>query len=84
VRGWGDPIPDKQIEDLQKLVSQEVPFAAYPFLRQGRRVRVRGGCLDGIEGIVLERISDRGLVLSVEPIQRSVVISIAEYYLEMI
>jgi len=84
VRGWGSPIPDKQIEDLQVLLSRKVPFECYPFLREGRRVRVRGGCLDGIEGILVERISDRSLVLSVEPIQRSVVIRVEDYDFEPI
>jgi len=82
VRGWGSPIPDKQIEDLQTLVSRKVPFEVYPFLQQGRRIRVRGGCLDGIEGILLEHLSNRCLVLSVEPIQRSVVIRIEDYDFE--
>jgi transcription termination/antitermination protein NusG len=82
VRGWGTPIPDKQIEDLQQLLSRKVPFECYPFLREGRRVRVRGGCLDGIEAILVQRISDRDLVLSVEPIQRSLVIRLDDYDVE--
>ena len=84
VKGWGTPIPDKQIEDLQILLSRKVPFEMYPFLREGRRVRVRGGCLDGIEGILVQRISDRDLVLSVEPIQRSLVIHLDDYDVESI
>jgi transcription antitermination factor NusG len=82
VSGWGSPIPDKQIEDLQILLSRKVPFECHPFLREGRRVRVRGGCLEGIEGILVQRISDRDLVLSVEPIQRSLVIRLDNYDVE--
>ena len=84
VRGWGTPIPDKQIEDVQTLLSRKVLFEPHPFLCEGLRVRVRGGCLDGIEGILVERLSDRSLVLSVEPIQRSLVIHIADYDFEPI
>jgi transcription antitermination factor NusG len=84
MRGWGTPIPDKQIEDLQTLLSRKLALEPYPFLREGRRVRVRGGCLDGIEGILVECISDRSLVLSVESIQRSVSIRVADYKFEPI
>jgi len=81
-RQWATPIPDKQIEDLQTLLSQDAPVAFHPFLREGRRVRVRGGCLDGIEGILVERLSDRDLVISVEPIQRSVTVRVTDYDVE--
>ena len=81
-RAWASPVPDKQIEDLQTLLSQETPVAFHPFLHEGQRVRVRGGCLDGIEGILIERLSDRDLVISVEPIQRSVTVRVTDYDVE--
>jgi transcription termination/antitermination protein NusG len=81
-RPWATPIPDKQIEDLQTLLSQETPVAFHPFLREGQRVRVRGGCLDGIEGVLIERLSERDLVISVEPICRSVTVRITDYDVE--
>src|SRR5271165_3748255 len=46
----GIPIPDKQIEDIQTVLTQNIPCAIFPFLRVGQRLRIRGGCLDGIEG----------------------------------
>src|ERR1700686_1601176 len=49
----GIPIPDKQIEDVQTVLSQDIPCAIFPFLRVGQRVRIRGGCLDGIEGLLV-------------------------------
>lgn len=77
------PIPTKQIDDLQMLLSQKVPCALHAFLKIGQRVRIRGGCLDGLEGILDER-GEKNLIISVESIQRSVAIRIAGYELELI
>jgi transcription antitermination factor NusG len=77
------PIPTKQIDDLQILLSHKVPCSLHAFLKIGQRVRIRGGCLDGLEGILDER-GEKNLVISVESIQRSVAIRIEGYELELI
>ena len=84
VRGEGIPIPESQIENLQALLSTDVPYALCPFLQVGQRVRVRGGALDGIEGLLIARNGDRTLVISVEPIQRSIAVRIDQYQVEAI
>jgi transcription antitermination factor NusG len=82
-RGVGVPIPVKQIYDLQRLLSHKVPCALHAFLKVGQKVRIRGGCLDGLEGI-LEQRGEKNLVISIESIQRAVAITIEGYELEMI
>jgi transcription antitermination factor NusG len=84
IRGAGTPIPDEQIGDVQMLLANNVPFAPCPFIRLGQRVRIRGGSLDGMEGILVARNSDQSLVVSVELIQRSLAIRIDGYDLETI
>jgi len=74
--GHGAPIPDNQIEDVRVLLKNKIPFDPYPFLKIGQRVRVRGGSLDGLEGILIDRVRNRRLVISVESIERSLSISI--------
>ena len=74
-------VPAKQISDLQLLLQQKVPFSLYPFVPAGRRVRIRGGCLDGLEGVLQH---EKGkLVISVESIQRSVAIEMQGYEVEL-
>lgn len=73
--GEGIPIPDVQIEDIRRLL-MSVRCSSHPFLKIGQRVRIRGGYLDGIEGILVARNGNRNLVISVEPIQRSIAVSI--------
>src|SRR5271166_5629190 len=67
----GIPIPDTQIEDIKTVFAHNIPCAVFPYLRVGQRVRVRGGCLDGIEGLLVALKNDRSLVISVEPILQS-------------
>jgi transcription antitermination factor NusG len=81
--GEATPIPAKQIDDLQKLLSQKVPCSLHAFLKVGQPVRIRGGCLDGLEGI-LEQRGEKNLVISIESIQRAVAITIEGYELELI
>jgi transcription antitermination factor NusG len=80
----GEPtqVPPKQIENIRQLLAQELPCAMYPFLKAGQRVRIRGGCLDGIEGILISHGSNRKLLISVEAIERTIAIQIEGYDIE--
>ncbi len=81
--GQSIPIPEGQINDVKAIVSSNVPFSSHPFLKVGQRVRIRGGALDGVEGVLIEN-GVRNLVISVEAIQRSLCISIEGYNVELI
>lgn len=76
------PVPENQIEHVRRLVASKIPFAAHPFLKIGQRVRIRGGALDGIEGILERRQGSARLVISVQTIQRSLSMSIEGYDIE--
>jgi transcription antitermination factor NusG len=54
----------------------------YTGLKVGQRVRIRGGCFDGVEGILVTKNSDRSLVVSIELIQRSAAVRIDGYDVE--
>ncbi len=81
--GDASPIPSRQIEDLRRLLAQKLPCALRAFLQVGQRVRIRGGCLDGLEGVLAES-SQKTLVISIECIQRSVAVTIEGYELELV
>jgi transcription elongation factor/antiterminator RfaH len=81
-QGQGISIPKEQIDAVRALVSGNVPFTKHAFLKVGQRVRVRGGSLDGVEGILVAQNGTRNLVISVEPIQRSLSIRIEGYQVE--
>lgn len=78
----GTAIPENQIEDIRTVLASEVSFEEQPFLRVGQRVRIRGGALDGVEGVLSAQNDDRSLVISLEPIQRSLSVRIQGYTVE--
>jgi transcription antitermination factor NusG len=84
VRGQGVPIPEKQIESIRTVLASNAGYMLCPFLKVGQHVRIRGGALDSIEGILVARNGDRTVVISVEPIQRSLAVRIDDYQLEAI
>jgi transcriptional antiterminator NusG len=75
----GIPIPDKEIEDIRTILEQKHPFAEANFLKIGQRVRVCGGCLDGVEGILVAQNSNKSLLVSVDLIQKAITISVDGY-----
>lgn len=77
----GVPIPDVQIESIRILMAANVPLMPYPLLKIGERVRVRGGALDGVEGILATK-GDRRLVVSVESVHVSFSIGLEGYDIE--
>lgn len=81
-RGEGTPIPDNQIDSVRALVDGTVAWSPYPFLKIGQRVRIRGGALEGVEGILVSQKENQTLVVSVDAIQRSLAVRIEGYQLE--
>lgn len=82
IQGSGTAIPESQIRDVRTLLQSNVPFEEHSFPRVGERVRIKGGCLDGVEGILAAHKGDQSLMISIEPIQRSLSIRIQGYTLE--
>ena len=76
------PIPDEQIDALRTVVTQQIPWTEHPFLKIGQRVRIRGGSMEGVEGVLLSRNGDRTLIISVDAIQRSLAVRVEGYEVE--
>jgi transcription antitermination factor NusG len=79
----GTPIPDEQIESLRKAISEKLPCLPHPFISVGKRVRICGGSLNGVEGILMRQGADQSLIISVELLQRSVSIRVEGYDIEL-
>jgi len=77
------PVPAKQLDDLHRLLLERQPCSLRPFVQAGQRVRLRGGCLDGLEGLFL-RHERETVLISIEAVQRSVVVQTRGYELELI
>jgi transcription antitermination factor NusG len=84
VRNMGIPIPESEIDAIRTVIDGEVSFEPYPHLELGQRVCVRGGCLDGVEGVLTAINGDQSLVVSVNLIQRSIAMRIEGYKVEAV
>lgn len=77
--GWERPavIPEAEVDAIRKVVQAKAPAFIHPYLKEGRRVRIEGGPLAGVEGILQHVRADKGLlVLSVDMLQRSVAVEV--------
>jgi len=72
------PITEAEIETLRQGLSDTAGFEPHPYLKVGKRVRVRSGPLSGMEGILVRRKDGFRLVLSIELIMRSVATEVDE------
>lgn len=80
--GEGTPIPNEQIEAVRALVTRNLQWSSHPFLRVGQRVRIRGGALEGVEGILVSGNRDQTVVISIDAIQRSLAVRLEGYRVE--
>jgi transcription antitermination factor NusG len=83
-KGQGTSIPDEEIETLLTAMREKIPFRAHPFIKNGERVRILGGCLEGVEGILEKQGEDQSLIVSVQLLQRFVSIRVNGYDIELI
>jgi len=67
-------IPDEEIDALRASLESGVRAEPHPYLTVGRRVRLRSGPLAGMQGILLRRKGNFRVVISIELIQRSLVV----------
>jgi transcription antitermination factor NusG len=81
--GHPTPLPEEDIRAIRTCLCGAYQIEPHPYLRVGRRVRVKTGPLQGLEGIILRRKNRTRLVLSLELIMRSVAVEIDEKELEL-
>ncbi|HEX4487765.1 MAG TPA: UpxY family transcription antiterminator [Terriglobales bacterium] len=84
VKGQGIAIPDEQVDAVRAVLSGSLAWSNHPFLKIGQRVRICGGALEGVEGVLTSRNGDKTLIISVDAIQRSIAVSVEGYRVEPI
>lgn len=74
--GEPTPLPDEEIEALRDGLNGGVQATPCPYLAIGRRVRVRSGPLQGLEGILQKKKKAFRFIISMELIQRSISVEV--------
>jgi len=70
------PVSEDQIAELRAISASGLPALPHPYLEPGDLVRVERGPLAGVRGMVLRNKGVTSLVVSVEILQRSVVVEV--------
>jgi transcription antitermination factor NusG len=72
--GLPRPLPETEIENIRSLLTLKRRVEPHPYLRAGRRVRIKTGSLAGREGILVRRKGSFRVVLSIELLMRSIIV----------
>ena len=70
------PVPDSDVEALQRAVSSGLPMAEHDYLELGDAVEILTGPLAGVRGLLSHCASAAKVVLSVEILRRSVSVEV--------
>ena len=82
--GYPAALPAAEIEAIRASLASGQRMEPHPFLKVGRKVRVRSGPFQGLQGILLRSKAMNRFVLSLELIMRSVAVEMTEENLEAV
>jgi transcription antitermination factor NusG len=74
--GCACPIPEPDIDAIKRAISRPAQIAPHPFLKNGERVRIRQGPLEGVEGILTRFKNQHRVVITVEPLRRAFAVEV--------
>lgn len=64
----------RQLGDVKLIVASGLELSLHPLIKRGSRVRVTGGPLRGLEGIVDDPQNPKGIILSVDVLQQGLLV----------
>ena len=73
---WPSPVAESELEAVRSMVNSGLPVSPWPFLREGQRLRIVRGSLEGVDGYFVRHKQGCRLVVSVTLLQRSVAVDI--------
>ncbi|MSU48747.1 MAG: antitermination protein NusG [Opitutus sp.] len=74
----------KQLADVKAIVASGFELSVMPLLTKGRRVKIIGGPLWGLEGFVDNPANPQGIVLSVDVLQQGLLVKIPVELLQVL
>jgi len=64
----------RQLDDVRAVLASGLELSLHPLLRKGTLVRVAGGPLHGLEGIVDDPANPKGVVIAVDVLQQGLLV----------
>jgi transcription antitermination factor NusG len=75
-------VPAEEIAAIQRIVASGAEVEPHPFMKCGDRVKVKGGPLAGLEGVLVRKKDLYRLVLSVEMLGKSASVEVDSFLVE--
>jgi transcriptional antiterminator RfaH len=66
-----------QIDDVRRIVASGLELSVIPLLTRGRRVRVIGGPLHGLEGLVDDSSDPHAVVISIDVLRQGLLLKVS-------
>ena len=66
----------RQLDDVRRIVASGLEAVLHPLLKRGTPVRVMGGPLRGLEGLIDDPTNPRGIVLAVDVLQQGLLVKV--------
>jgi transcriptional antiterminator RfaH len=74
----------QQVEDVRAIVASGYELSVRPLLTRGRRVKIVGGPLRGLEGYVDDPANPQGVVLAVDVLQQGLLVKLPAENLQIL
>jgi transcription antitermination factor NusG len=77
-------ITDQELDAVRRALASSLSVEPHPYVQNGDRIRILGGPLAGVEGIVTRRKDALRIILSVNMLAQSVAVEIDEALVERV
>lgn len=72
----------RQLAEVRAIVASGFELSLKPLFSKGRRVKVVGGALAGLEGVVDDPARPNGIVIAVDVLQKGLLVRVPSQYLQ--
>jgi len=81
--GEPEAVPEEQIIPLKKAIENKKEIDPYPYLKEGQKVRIKRGALQGVTGILKRKEKNHYLIINIDILQRAVSVKIEASEVEL-
>jgi transcription antitermination factor NusG len=79
-----EPVQDEEMQYIRTLAASDVPRKPSVYIAEGDHIRVTGGPLAGVEGVLLREKDSDYLVISVTLLQRSLKVEMEREWISLV